>query len=333
MRVTQSNLITRAAKLSRDVFTVTRFKQQTQKERERAWLEYRKQGVGGSDMSVILGISKWRTPVGLWQEKTGRVTPARSEDNWAIAKGKFEEPELRRWFAKHHPELVVVKGTDISLASVPHPFMHASLDGWLYDPESESFGVLEIKTANAFAGRTEWHDLNNDLRIPDYYKAQVTHYLAVTGFTWGYVYADIGGTDPVEIRFERDEDDVQAVTRKASDFWKLVETDQMPALKASDVATVFPDPEPDILDMNGDENVAQLLEEYDAAKAAKKAVDAELKSLQESLTVLIGNHSGVRANGYEATYKTYHRKGYTRTVPETTGRRFNFRQLASKEEQ
>ena len=35
------------------------------------WLEYRKQGIGGSDASVVCGINRYKSPVELWLDKTG----------------------------------------------------------------------------------------------------------------------------------------------------------------------------------------------------------------------------------------------------------------------
>lgn len=34
------------------------------------WLEVRNQGIGGSDASVVCGISRYKSPVELWMEKT-----------------------------------------------------------------------------------------------------------------------------------------------------------------------------------------------------------------------------------------------------------------------
>ena len=34
------------------------------------WLEARKQGIGGTDASVVCGISRYKSPVELWMEKT-----------------------------------------------------------------------------------------------------------------------------------------------------------------------------------------------------------------------------------------------------------------------
>ena len=59
-----------------DAFTVTSFRKiATTSEREQAWLNHRATGVGGSDMSAILGISHYATPLDNWLSKTGRDYP------------------------------------------------------------------------------------------------------------------------------------------------------------------------------------------------------------------------------------------------------------------
>ena len=212
-----------------DAFTVTSFRKiATTSEREQAWLNHRTTGVGGSDMSAILGISHYATPLDIWLSKTGRNNPEK-KDSWAIRKGNRLEGELRQWFKDTHPELEVRDGTDLSLTSRQYPHMLASLDGYLYDPASESFGVLECKTANSYRAQ-DWRDDDGSPCIPDYYLVQVQHYLAVTGWQWGYVIADTSGVEPLIIRFERDEEDIAAIVRAATEFWRFVESGQMPAL-------------------------------------------------------------------------------------------------------
>ena len=220
------------ARRSTDMFSLRRFggAGTTKESRHQAWLSFRTEGVGGSDMSTILGFNTYKTPYELWLEKTGRQEPEDISGRWAIIKGNALEVELRRRFRQLHPEFQVIDGTDISLVSDAHPVMHASLDGFIYDEASDSWGILEIKTANANRGRTDWHDDAGELIAPAYYVAQVTHYMAVTGFRWGYFYADIGEAEPVEVRFERDEDDVDAIIHAAEDFWGFVARDEMPAL-------------------------------------------------------------------------------------------------------
>ena len=40
------------------------------------WLEWRKRGIGGSDASVVCGISRYKSPVELWLEKTDQIQSA-----------------------------------------------------------------------------------------------------------------------------------------------------------------------------------------------------------------------------------------------------------------
>lgn len=56
-------------------YMIERFRQCKKTERHLAWLKSRKAGVGGSDMSTILGLNSFKTPYELWLEKTGRVEP------------------------------------------------------------------------------------------------------------------------------------------------------------------------------------------------------------------------------------------------------------------
>jgi predicted phage-related endonuclease len=56
-------------------YTLERFRQCKKTERHLAWLKSRKAGVGGSDMSTILGLNAFKTPYDLWLEKTGRAEP------------------------------------------------------------------------------------------------------------------------------------------------------------------------------------------------------------------------------------------------------------------
>lgn len=46
-------------------------------------------GLGGSDVGAILGMSKYRTPVDVWAEKTGRTAPI--ESSLAMRFGSFAE--------------------------------------------------------------------------------------------------------------------------------------------------------------------------------------------------------------------------------------------------
>ena len=40
-----------------------------------AWLDRRRAGIGGSDVAALLGLSRWKTPLDVFLDKTGRSEP------------------------------------------------------------------------------------------------------------------------------------------------------------------------------------------------------------------------------------------------------------------
>ena len=146
------------------------------------WLEHRKQGIGGSDASVVCGINRYKSPVELWMDKTGQIPP--QEAGEAAYWGTQLEPFVRAEFTKR-------TGIEVSqfknlLQSEEHPFMLANLDGICEVPDYGTC-IFEAKTASAYKAG-EWEDT-----IPDEYMCQIQHYMAVTGYTGTYIAVLIGG--------------------------------------------------------------------------------------------------------------------------------------------
>lgn len=135
------------------------------------WLEYRKLGIGGSDASVVCGISRYKSPVELWMEKTNQI-PCQ-EAGEAAYWGTQLEAMVRTEFSKRTG--VEVRRVLQLLQSAEHPFMLANLDGVCEHPDLGAC-VFEAKTASAYKAG-EWDDA-----IPDEYMLQIQHYMAVTGY-------------------------------------------------------------------------------------------------------------------------------------------------------
>ena len=58
------------------------------------WLRVRKHGLGGSDISILLGINPWRSELELWLDKTNQTNEPVAE-NEAMYFGSLLEPLLR----------------------------------------------------------------------------------------------------------------------------------------------------------------------------------------------------------------------------------------------
>ncbi|HHW14817.1 MAG TPA: YqaJ viral recombinase family protein, partial [Firmicutes bacterium] len=134
-----------------------------------AWLAERRRGIGGSDAAAIAGLSKWRSPMAVWLEKTGQVEP--EEPGEAALWGTKLEDVVARHFAEATG--FKVQRCNAILQHPERPWMLANIDRYVLDP-ARGRGLLEVKTTNAWN-----HDASED-KAPDHYLIQVHHYLAVT---------------------------------------------------------------------------------------------------------------------------------------------------------
>ena len=94
------------------------------------WLEYRRTGIGGSDAAVVCGISRYKSPVELWMEKTGQLPS--QEAGEAAYWGNLLESLVREEFTKR-TGISVTKPSAL-YQSEEHPFMLANVDGLCEDP-------------------------------------------------------------------------------------------------------------------------------------------------------------------------------------------------------
>ena len=128
------------------------------------WLELRRQGIGGSDASVVCGINKYKSPIELFMEKTGQL-PHQEAGEVAYWGTRLEGVVRDEFTLRTGIEVTPV--TEI-LQSETHPFMLANLDGKCQHPEYGDC-IFEAKTASAYLAG-DWED-----GIPDPYMLQVQH--------------------------------------------------------------------------------------------------------------------------------------------------------------
>lgn len=202
---------------------------------ERAWLEARKNGIGGSDAACILGMNPWKSNVDLWKEKVGLVVPEDISDKPAVKYGKEAEAPLRRLFELDHPEYTVAYDQYGMIANDPgRPWLFATLDGDLASDTEK--GVLEIKTTE-IRRSFDWNKWDN--RVPDNYYIQLLHQLLATGYDFVVLLAQIkwkkDGKPQKTIReypFRRSEvqSDLEYLLQAEDAFWRAVQEKRQPAL-------------------------------------------------------------------------------------------------------
>jgi len=260
-----------------------------------AWLEARNKGIGGSDASVIVGLNSWKSPFQLWLEKTGQTEPEDLSDNEYVYWGTTLEEVVAREFTIRTGKKVVRRGL---LQHDDIPYLLASVDRLVVGEDAG----LECKTANGFAAKA-WDGDN----VPDAYYVQCQHYMAVTGAQTWYIAALIGGNHFVWKEIPRNEDDIKALLEAEAEFWRKVETKEMPDVDGSEsctqaLAEKFSGGGPAIeLPSEADESLDKIAELEDI----KKSIDEQIEAHKNGLRMMLGDaEAGTTASGRRVTWKT-----------------------------
>ena len=197
---------------------------------EAEWHDIRREHIGGSDVSIIMGYNEYKNIVDLWREKTGRKKQDDLTQNEAVQRGKMSENLLIEHFTINNPNYAVNK-LEKTLESLKYPFMSANLDGTLEHQEMGK-GILEIKTAACHSYgiyKLKWKN-----EVPIEYYLQVQHYLAVTGWDYAILYADIKlafADNKHEIRqyfIQREKIDIAEIIKKEAEFYEYLKRDEQP---------------------------------------------------------------------------------------------------------
>lgn len=177
------------------------------------WLAARMTGLTGSDALAVLGLDPYKSRFALWQEK--RSGKRDDTDTERALAGRILEPAVKKLFtAKTGLE---VRDMNVLARSTEHPFMLATPDGMVGDDAG-----YEGKTTTVWL-RDDWANDEVPLRA----LAQGAHYMAVLGWPRVYFAALIDNLVHVRV-VERDDTFIDQLIEREAEFWKLVETGEMP---------------------------------------------------------------------------------------------------------
>lgn len=145
-------------------------------EDQTSWLRLRMEGIGGSDVSAILGHNRWRNRKDVYKSKIEEV-PQITND--AIEFGNAFEPIIFNSFAyKYREHFEVLDYKNIMFRNYFIPYFQASLDGVLVEKKTLKVGILEIKTTQG--KKSKWYYENGERGVPQEYIDQAIHYFNTT---------------------------------------------------------------------------------------------------------------------------------------------------------
>lgn len=256
--------------------------------------EERRKYIGGSDIAVVMGMSRWKTPLKLWLEKTGQAEPDDLSQVEAVQLGSELEEFVAQKFAKESGKQV--RKQSKMYVHKDYPFMAAHIDRLITGTDE----ILECKTCGSHK-KEEWEGDG----IPREYILQVTWYLGITGKKKAYIAVLIGGQSFKYKEIEFDKELFDVMVDMAKEFWIAVETKTPPAVSASDnpvIVQMFPEPDSELVENQDIEDrvakLQQVKDDISALTDEKEMLEAEIKSA-------IGEHLGVLTEKFKVTWTKY----------------------------
>lgn len=303
------------------------------------WLQERSKGIGGSDVATVLGLNPYKTPLSLWEEKTGKTkgSPAGEAAYW----GTTLEDVVAKEFSKRTG--MKIQRVNFLLSTGENGWMRGNIDRAIVNeqiaktvrvnkPEkaaetglmlSTDVG-LECKTANAFMA-DKWGpsqeaeivsgNVVTEHQIPLYYETQIQWYMAVTGIKKFYVAVLIGGQDFRMYEVRRDLDVIKAIVEKCHAFWfKKVLADVPPdPINADDIKKLYARDDGEMVEASNDE-AADIGELRTIRERIKELQDQE-KAVANRVILAIGEKSGLLIGGEKAvTYKAQNSSRFASTA-------------------
>lgn len=265
-----------------------------------AWLQLRNKGIGGSDAAAIAGLSKYKSPVAVYLEKTGQIEP--EEAGEAAYFGNKLEALVAEEFTLRTG--LKVRRRNSLLQHPEHSFMLANIDR---EVVGQKVG-LECKTASAYL-----KELWEGEEVPMQYLLQCQHYMAVTGYEAWHIAVLIGGNTFVHKRIERDDELIEQLIDLEKDFWENhVLAGVPPVLDGSEASGELLKKMHPVADNDTETELPleadELLEQLEPAKKVVKEAEERVAEIENRLKAMLGSHETGMARHYQVTWKNQQRR-------------------------
>ena len=232
-------------------------------------MDDRKGFIGSSEISTVLNLNPFQTPLELWAEKTGQILPKDLSNNESVEWGKRLEKVVSSKFSeKHNVKLIAYKKRFV------HPeydFLTCELDNIIANTDE----MVEIKTCSAWNYKY-WENPDD---IPFHYICQVMFALGLSNRKIGHIAVLIGGQRYLEKRIEFDKKIFDEMVRKAVYFWNtFIIPKAMPTtIKAMDDEVLFK------LYPEGQESEIELTDEANRIVESIEGLQSDLNAVEKQI--------------------------------------------------
>jgi len=240
--------------------------------------------IGGSDIGAILGLSRFKTPLEVWMEKTGKET--KRLDSLHLRFGSFAEEFVASEYSRAtgfellHDESIFIHPE--------HAFMSAHMDRFVLEVGSSSpTRLLECKTANPFSSG-DWGEVGSD-QVPMSYLCQCIWYMAITGIEKTDLAVLFGNSDFRIYEITRDQGLEELVIAKATTFWNdyVLKDIPPPVQSEADCQTLFSKGDP-AKSIEAKEETLELTKRLHALNSEIDIREEEISSIKQNIMSQMG---------------------------------------------
>ncbi|MFI1942235.1 YqaJ viral recombinase family protein [Streptomyces purpureus] len=181
------------------------------------WHAARANGIGGSEIAAVVGLSPYESRFSLWHRKKGLIGPV--EETEQMYWGKVDEPGICQRFAELHP----------GLRLSPAPTYASSVRPWQIANPDRLVGGAELLEAKTSRDDEGWGEQGTD-QIPVHYRCQCLWYLDVTGARRCHVAVRIAGCEYREYVVDYDADEARILREAGARFMDDLARDVRPEI-------------------------------------------------------------------------------------------------------
>ena len=223
------------------------------------WLDWRRNGIGASDISIIQGSNKYKTPLTLWDEKCG--FKGEDEMNFAMKHGVRNEDRARQWVNENQQ----LNLEPLCLEDNENSFFRASLDG--FDMEKKVLCEIKCPVSDDILDKAREHR-----NIPLYWQHQIQWQIMLCNPVRAFVAIwDYRHESCITVEAFAQPTLQKEMIDKGKEFWRMVQLGVPPKPSEKDYIHV------------DDEELKALLQEYKDHDAVEKAAVARKKKLKEKI--------------------------------------------------
>ena len=275
--------------------------------------EDRNNGIGASDIAILCGASNYKTPLELWQNKTGKETEVISDDLQKLFDAGHEQEPVTLWrYLKSVNDEKANEIFEYHLNNDPYVSNNIKLftrfqhNEFMFAHPDMIYNNINIEAKFVkYRGEWDFHDLTEN-GVPFKIYLQVQYQMMCSGLKETIVCANYQGAENYYFPIKANKELYPKFEKICTDFWGLVKRNEPPMPQSrNDIKKLFPNRNfksimiPEDLEME----TVMLKDRYSILKQRIGGMKKEQEKIKSSVMALMTQNNVLQTNEGEQIAK------------------------------